>query len=75
MSACGTSLSIGADNVPVISYFDRTNGDLKVAHCNGNACSAAMIITLDSVNIVGERTSLCIGSDDLPVISALQFLP
>ena len=26
------SVAIGTDNYPVISYYDVTNGDLKVAH-------------------------------------------
>jgi hypothetical protein len=43
-----TSVTIGADGLGLISYYDVTNGDLKVAHCSDAACSSAIITTLDS---------------------------
>jgi hypothetical protein len=33
-----TSVTVGADGLPVISYFDDTNDDLKVAHCSNRFC-------------------------------------
>ena len=63
----GTSITIGADGLPVISYYDATNLDLKVAHCSDLACSSAALKTLDSAGDVG--TSITIGADGLPVIS------
>ena len=33
-----TSVTIGADGLGLISYFDNTNGDLKVAHCSNAFC-------------------------------------
>ena len=33
-----TSITLGADGLPVISYFDNTNGDLKVAKCTSATC-------------------------------------
>ena len=33
-----TSIAIGADGVPVISYFDSVDNDLKVAKCGSLAC-------------------------------------
>ena len=32
------SITIGADGNALISYFDYTNGDLKVAHCSNELC-------------------------------------
>jgi hypothetical protein len=34
-----TSVTIGADGLGLVSYYDFTNGDLKVAHCENTFCS------------------------------------
>ena len=65
----GISIAIGADGLPVISYHDITNEDLKVAHCNDVACSSAATVTVDSDGDTGIWSSLTIGADGLPVIS------
>lgn len=64
-----TSITIGSDGLPIISYRDSTNDDLKVAHCMNTACTGAHIATLDWTGDVGAYTSIAIGSDGLPVIS------
>jgi len=67
-----TSIAIGTDGLPVISYYDETAGALKVAKCANPACTgAATIITVDDppANNVGIFTSIAIGADGLPVIS------
>ena len=33
-----SSVTIGTDGLPVISYYDATNGDLKVARCSNPYC-------------------------------------
>jgi hypothetical protein len=68
-----TSITIGADGLPVISYFDYYNGDLKVAHCNDSACATASTNVLDTTGDVGWNTSITIGADGLPVISYLDW--
>jgi hypothetical protein len=35
-----TSVTVGTDGFGLISYWDDTNGDLKVAHCTLNGCPA-----------------------------------
>ncbi|MGH2686668.1 MAG: hypothetical protein ACRDJP_14480, partial [Actinomycetota bacterium] len=63
------SMAIGADGLPVVSYRDVDNTNLKVAKCNDPACSAATISTPNAGGDVGEHTSLAIGTDGFPVIS------
>lgn len=65
-----TSIKIGTDGRPVISYYDRSNGDLKVAKCANAACTGtATISTVDSGGDVGSHTSLALGADGFPVIA------
>lgn len=65
-----SSIAIGADNWPVVGYYDETNGDLKVAHCSNATCTGAVTVaTVDSVGDVGHELSVAIGNDGLPVMS------
>ncbi len=62
-------ITLGTDGLPFISYYDITNGNLKVAHCQDADCTAATITALDSTGDVGEFTSVALGADGLPFIS------
>lgn len=67
-----TSIAVGQDGFPVISYYNQTNGELTVAKCNDMACSGGdeTISVVDgSVNTAGLYTSIAIADDGLPVIS------
>lgn len=65
-----TSIATGADGLPVISYFDITNKDIKVAKCTNAACTGTSTISLvDSAGDVGWFTSMTMGADGLPVIA------
>jgi hypothetical protein len=64
-----TSVTIGADGLGLISYYDATNNDLKVSHCSNTACTAATITSLDTSGVVGFHTSVTIGTDGLGLIS------
>jgi len=65
-----TSIAIGADALPVVSYFDAGGGHLKVAKCSSTDCSgSATLTTVDSSANVGAYTSIAIGADTLPVVS------
>jgi hypothetical protein len=70
-----TSIAIGTDGLPIISYHDDTAYALKVAHCGNAACSASNTITTvdDPANDVGYYTSIAIGTDGLPVISYMDW--
>ena len=67
-----TSLQLDADGFPLISYYDTTNGDLKLAHCSDAACEGASVNIVDgnlSGADVGQFTSLQLDDHGLPVIS------
>jgi hypothetical protein len=66
-----TSIAIGTDGFPVISYLDDTAGALKVAKCVNASCTGTSAVTTveDQANNVGAYTSIAIGADGLPVIS------
>ena len=71
----GTSITIGSNGNPIISYYDQTKGDLKVAACKNPTCSGATEndrstnTTLDSNERVGRYTSIAIGTNGNPIIS------
>jgi predicted regulator of Ras-like GTPase activity (Roadblock/LC7/MglB family) len=65
-----TSVTVGADGLPVISYYDATNTNLKVAHCSNATCSASTTTTVDGAGTnVGISTSVTVGADGLPLVS------
>ncbi len=65
-----TSIAVSAvAGTPMISYYDITNGDLKVARCTTSACTSFVTYTMDSVGNVGKYTSIFVPADSLPVIS------
>ena len=64
-----SSIAIGTNGNPIISHYDNTGGNLKVAACNNPTCSGATNITLDSADDVGGFTSIAIGTNGNPIIS------
>jgi hypothetical protein len=64
-----SSIAIGSDGYAVISYYDATNTDLKVAKCTNATCSTSSISTFSSANNIGAGTSIAIGWDGNPIIA------
>ncbi len=65
-----SSLALDADELPMISYYDATNGDLKYVKCTNVACTGAQTpVTVDSTGNVGVTTSMKLDADGLPVIA------
>ncbi|HET9316805.1 MAG TPA: hypothetical protein VFQ51_14520, partial [Vicinamibacteria bacterium] len=67
-----TSVAIGADGLPVISYYHDI-GRLKVAKCRDAACTpAANIVSIVDSPLntsVGRYTSIAVPADGLPIIA------
>jgi hypothetical protein len=63
------SVAVGSDGLGLISYWDETNNDLKVAHCDDVRCTSATITTVDSGGDVGQYSAIAVGSDGLGLIS------
>jgi hypothetical protein len=64
-----SSITTNGLGLGMISYYDYTNGHLKVASCNDSFCSSSVTYTVDSSANVGERTSITLGSDGLALVS------
>jgi len=66
----GTSIALATGDIPVISYYDSTNGDLKVVRCGDTTCTSGNTIrTVDFADNVGRFTSIALAAGDIPVIS------
>jgi hypothetical protein len=62
-----TSLVIGADGRPVISYVVDDESALRVLRCGNALCTAGN--TISTVDSMAASPSITIGSDGLPVVS------
>lgn len=64
-----TSITLGADGLGLISYYDATNTDLKVLHCGNVLCNGGNVATaVDTVGDVGWDTAIALGADGLGLI-------
>jgi hypothetical protein len=68
------SMVIGTDGLPIIAYYDRGRGALKIAHCQNSACSDATIAILDRTTTrssggVGLDPVIRVGPDGLPIVA------
>jgi len=68
-----SSIVIGSDNLPLISYYDEgDNRAIKVMHCLNTACTSAIISTVDIVPSDVSRpnsTSITISDDGLGLVA------
>jgi len=70
------SMKLDREGHPIISYFDATNSDLKILHCDDQNCvgdESGNIKVLDSSGEVGLYTSLYLDTTGNPVVSYYDF--
>lgn len=69
-----SSIAVPSDGLPVISYFDETNNQLKVAKCANSFCTATSSVTpVDSGG--AYFTSVAVPAGGTPIISYLSVAP
>jgi len=66
-----TSLVLDSNGYPVISYYDSTNADLLLMHCNDVHCESGdeTVSSVDPDTSEGRYTSLRLDSSGNPIIS------
>lgn len=64
-----SSIALGLDGYPRISYSDYSGLDLKFAVCSDADCTTKTITTVDSTGSVGDHSSVAIASDGFARIS------
>ena len=66
-----TSITVPPGGSPVISYFDVSGTDLKVAKCSASDCAGASTVNTveSSAGDVGRSSSLAIGAGGFPAIA------
>ncbi len=61
-----------SDDRPIISYWDVTNSDLKLARCADASCTSASLVTVVSAGSNGQNTSMALSDDGYPIIAHLD---
>ena len=65
-----TSIALGPEGTAAISYYNLSNGDLRMARCFSSNChSGAAFGTVDSVGDVGRYSSIAFGAVGNPIIA------
>ena len=64
-----TSLTIGGDHRGLISYYEPTSSDLRVAHCADTACTSATNAVVDHAGAVGRALPIATGADGFGLIA------
>jgi hypothetical protein len=69
-----TSIIMGFDGFPIISYGGGINNALKVAKCGTADCAGYVLkTTVDSGGSIGYSNSIILGDDNRPVISYREY--
>lgn len=66
-----SSVALDRSGSPVVSYYDLSNGDLRLMRCNDPGCSGGddVPVTLDSAGDVGHSNQLVLDASGHPILS------
>lgn len=64
-----SSMAIGIDSLPVISFYVPPASALWITHCLDPSCSNATYHEIDSDEDIGKYSSITIGPDGNPIVS------
>mgnify|MGYP001614679069 FL=1 len=65
-----SSLALGKDGYPIISYYAGGSGGLRIVHCTSRDCTSFDTFSdVEEARDLGRFSSLSIGADGLPGIS------
>lgn len=65
-----TSIVIGSNTFPVMSYYDSVDADMEILKCGNISCSSGNTLeTIASSGSVGINNDVVIGTDNFPVVS------
>jgi hypothetical protein len=69
-----TSIAVDSSDRPVVSYYDVTNGKLKILHCGNAACSAGnSLVKPDTGSSNGVQSSVKLNAAGNPVVAYFDF--
>jgi putative cell wall-binding protein len=70
-----TSIAVGTDGNPVISYHHADLGVVSVAHCDDADCTSSTLVEIPSDYYAGFfETSIIIAPDGFPIVSYFEFI-
>ena len=64
-----SDIAVRDNGLPIISYYDEANSNLKIFDCKDVICSSGVARTLDSDGSVGHHTAIAIRDNGQPIIS------
>jgi len=65
----GSSVAIGTDGYPIISYFDDVNNEVRIRHCEDRRCVASSVRVVPNARADGD---IVIGSDGLAAVAYIS---